>query len=286
MLLETNQINPRLLRCSYFNGYGFEPILKMSSRVCYDYELEYYVRTDGGIMVDGLYLPFKSGDINIRKPGQIVHGVAPYECYILCITMQGTDAQPDEEYLFGTQDAAQPLYQNELLSALPNKLTPEKPLYIQQLFKEIYGVSRQQTPLNLFKENTLIYELLYELFRQCDYESAGFRSVNPLIIQAVNYINSHFCEEINIMQLVEKSHLSKAYFHKCFREYTKTTPAALILDLRVEKAKTLLCMTNNPISEIAFVCGYLDSVYFSYLFKRQAGSSPTQYRCQHSQPLE
>lgn len=282
VLLETNQINPRILKCSYFNGYGFNQVMRMASRVCYDYELEYYIKSDGGIIVDDQYIPFQAGELNFRKPGQVVCGVTPYECYILCIRMCGNDMVFNQDYGFGTPQDAQPLYENALLSSLPNKLSPAKSQVILQLFKEIYAASRQKTQWDIFKQNKLIYELLYELLHQCNCETSIFKSVNHQVMSAFNYINKHFCEEINIMQLIKESGLSKAYFHKCFKEYAKTSPFALLMDLRIEKAKTLLCVTDNTISEIAVACGYFDNAYFSFLFKRHTGNSPTQYRSQHA----
>ena len=77
MRLTTQYLNPIVLRCAYFDGYRFSSEEKMESRSVYDYEIELYLRSGGGIEIDGRFVPFQAGDVNIRKPGQQVKGVLP-----------------------------------------------------------------------------------------------------------------------------------------------------------------------------------------------------------------
>ena len=91
MELPTQYLNPTLLCCYYFDGYALEPGRAMPERTVYDYELEYFVKSDGGIYVDGRFYPFKAGEMSLRRPGQVVRGVAPYACYTLCVDMLGND---------------------------------------------------------------------------------------------------------------------------------------------------------------------------------------------------
>lgn len=78
-VLPTPFLTPALLRCSHYDGYTGEAARPESYaiRAVYEYELEYYIRSEGGIRVDGRYLPFSAGEINFRKPGQVVQGVPP-----------------------------------------------------------------------------------------------------------------------------------------------------------------------------------------------------------------
>lgn len=78
-VLPTPFLAPALLRCSHYDGYTGEAARPESYaiRAVYEYELEYYIRSEGGIRVDGRYLPFSAGEINFRKPGQVVQGVPP-----------------------------------------------------------------------------------------------------------------------------------------------------------------------------------------------------------------
>lgn len=278
MNLSTHDINPRLLRCAYFNGYETKENVKMSKRICYDYEIEYYINSNGGIMVDGKYLPFQAGEINIRKPGQVVCGIAPYECYIICIDMKGNALKKDD-YSFGTEENAQPRYQNALLQLLPNRFIPSQKEIILSTIRELIVVSQNKSDLDIMHVNLLLYQLLFEIFRQCDVNSKQ-RFTNVSVQKAIEYIRNHYCEDLCIQDMITQLGLSKAYFHRCFKNATKTTPVQMIQTLRIEKAKTLLCFTQNSISEVAGLCGFYDSVYFSAVFKKMTGVTPTEYRNQ------
>ena len=280
MRLATQQINPRLLRTSHFDGYEVVNTLKLLPRVCYDYEFEYYIRSDGGDMINGTFIPFKGGDVNIRKPGQEICGVAPYDCYIFCFSLNGTYQVPDG-YIFGFPQTASPRYDNPLLS-LPDKVSLQNHPHICTLFQELFLTSQNHDELSQFKANTLLYTILFELFQLTYTETGKYQSVNPKIIRAIESIKASFCDNINIMDIIRSTGLSKAYFNKCFKEYTSFTPSALILSLRMDKAKTLLCITNSPIAEVSLLCGYSDHVYFTYLFKKMTSVTPTQYRKLHN----
>lgn len=139
MKLGDTQFHPSLLRYGRFTGY-FEGIdekpVRWTKRICYDYEIEYYTKSDGGVWIDGKFVPFSKGDISVRKPGQCVAGVPPYNCYVLCFDACGSRYLPDG-YLFGDAAHAQPLYDHPVLNALPSKLSCPHEDRLIQLFEEI-----------------------------------------------------------------------------------------------------------------------------------------------------
>lgn len=274
--LETLNFNLNILRIGYFNSYEITGNPEMPQRTCYDYEIDFYLRSDGGIFCDGIWYPMHEGEINIRKPGEVVQGVGPYECYVLCFDLTGKT--PKEDYLFGTPNEAQCCYQNPLLSTMPHRMRPQKQQHFAKLFEALYHSFQQKDDYHIFRTKQLLHDILGEIFYQISYEHNLFSSVNPQVIHASQYIRANFCEAICIKELVKKSGLSNAYFHKCFKAYTGFTPLAFLMFLRIEKAKELLFLTNSDIYEIAAVCGYEDPVYFSCLFKKATGFTPTQYR--------
>lgn len=283
MKLETFDMNLKVLRVGYFDGYASFPVgSKVTPRTCYDYELEYYEKSDGGILCDGKKLPMHAGDVNVRKPGQRVQGVMPYRCYIICLHLTGGKATSD--YVFGSPNQAQPCYRNELLDSLPERLRVKDTPYIAKLFEQIYISFHQTNDLAVFQTQQHLYELLGALFEQTSSKEKLVNYVNPHVMQAAQKIRRSFTEPFNVGQMIEDSGLSRAYFHKCFKLYTGHTPTKLLLLLRMERAKELLCLTDLPIAEVAMECGYNDPVYFSHLFRRQVGQTPSAYRQSRQTP--
>lgn len=68
------------------------------------------------------------------------------------------------------------------------------------------------------------------------------------------------------------------YICNLFAKYLQTTFSAYMTELRMEKARELLCQTDKPIKEIAIICGYNDYFYFCRVFREQHSRTPTAYR--------
>lgn len=98
------------------------------------------------------------------------------------------------------------------------------------------------------------------------------------IAKAVSYIENHFMEDISIHLLAELSHYSKRHFIRIFSETYQTTPLNYIITLKIRHACALLKESSLPVSNIALLCGFNDSNYFSRIFKKQMGITPTHYR--------
>ena len=95
---------------------------------------------------------------------------------------------------------------------------------------------------------------------------------------SVSYIREHFTEDIDKETLAAMDGLRPSRYHEVFRRVMGTTPAGYICGLRMAKARGLLLDPDLAIGEIAALCGYDDPLYFSRVFRRECGVSPTEYR--------
>lgn len=96
-----------------------------------------------------------------------------------------------------------------------------------------------------------------------------------------NFMHEHLHERITLDQLAELSGLSSAHFATRYREATGVSPIQHFLHLKVEQACRLLDTTDRSFARISRMLGYDDSYYFSRLFKKIMGQSPTDYRLTH-----
>jgi transcriptional regulator GlxA family with amidase domain len=91
-------------------------------------------------------------------------------------------------------------------------------------------------------------------------------------------MKSNLREQLNLDTLAASVNLSKYHFVKRYREITGTTPINRFIQMKIERACYLLDTTYKEIKEIAFELGYEDSYYFSRVFRKQIGVSPSYYR--------
>ncbi len=98
------------------------------------------------------------------------------------------------------------------------------------------------------------------------------------IDKAASYFNEHYSEQINIDAYAEEHHFSTSWFIRNFKLYTGFTPMQYILSKRIYNAEALLQNTQYTVTEIAQIVGYDNPLYFSRVFKKQKGLSPTDYR--------
>ncbi len=94
----------------------------------------------------------------------------------------------------------------------------------------------------------------------------------------IEYIHTHLYESISVSELAMECSMSSSYFIHRFKNYTGTSPHSYQTQLRLERAKELMGSTTMNISEIAQAVGYDSPLYFSRLFHRYSGLSPSQYR--------
>ncbi len=124
--------------------------------------------------------------------------------------------------------------------------------------------------------------LLHQLFILISRETADGHKVNPHtqneLEQALRYFNQNYNKEINIDDYAASRHMSTCWFIRCFKQYNGITPMQYILSLRISNAQYLLDNTSYNVSEIASIVGYDNPLYFSRLFRKQTGLSPSEYR--------
>ncbi len=99
-----------------------------------------------------------------------------------------------------------------------------------------------------------------------------------LVRQAMAYIHEHYAEPLSRADLAQHVALSEDYLTDCFRKELGVTPITYINRYRINQAKLLLAETYKTVTEIALDVGFSDSSYFSRVFRRETGMSPTDYR--------
>ncbi len=92
------------------------------------------------------------------------------------------------------------------------------------------------------------------------------------------YIEKHYKEELGIQDVAELFNYSEAYFCKIFRQCFDKSFTTYLMEYRINKAKELMMDLRYNIKDIGTEVGYRDSNYFSKIFKKAEGMTPTEFR--------
>ena len=98
------------------------------------------------------------------------------------------------------------------------------------------------------------------------------------IERAVHYFNENYNKPISIEQYAQEHLMSVNWFIHSFKEVMNVPPMQYIVSLRISAAKGYLENSNKNITEISNIVGYENALYFSRLFKKYTGMTPSEYK--------
>ncbi len=220
------------------------------------FELMYYIEGESVISFNGkkyemmpnniLYLPkgIENDDysIYINKPVKL------YNIYF-----DTDDTLPDHPMIFTTKSGE--------ISALFEKLfrawISKKDGYYYKSMRYIYQIAENLKKIQTGYNNKTRFEYL---------------------LPSEEYMSMHYCDyKFNIEEFVNLSGLSYSYLKKIFIQKYGVPPVKYINSLKIKRACELLDTGRFTVSEIADICGFENTYYFSNVFKNYIGVSPKNY---------
>ncbi|MFO7671464.1 MAG: AraC family transcriptional regulator [Bacteroidales bacterium] len=104
------------------------------------------------------------------------------------------------------------------------------------------------------------------------------KRVEKIIRSACFELREKVEEKMDFQLYAENYHMGYSYFRKMFKQYTGFAPVQYHLNLKIQKAKELLIYTDQSVKEIASNLGFQSIHYFSRIFKKKTGHSPSEIR--------
>ena len=126
-------------------------------------------------------------------------------------------------------------------------------------------------------------ETVNDMLREyCTYvQRYSLKKYSPLVQKVINQINLNLSSQLSLKNLAAMCFISPSYLSYLFKQETGQTLTDYINTQRVERAARRLYSTNDSIAVIAESVGILDVNYFTKIFKKSTGMTPTAYRKSH-----
>ena len=102
-------------------------------------------------------------------------------------------------------------------------------------------------------------------------------ATQQIVWYAMAYIHTHYADSVSFQELANEANISASYLTRCFHKTLGITPVVYLNRYRVNQAKRLLAKRQQSISEVAWAVGFTDTSYFSRVFRREVGMSPSDY---------
>lgn len=203
---------------------------------------------------------------------------------------------PHKQYSFSESDSLQYynfFVDNVQLPMLSRNTISNRPYEVHR-FNDTNNPCFQsiQEILKEFREKDYAYyQRIYALFTQTFIDilrlcriSAEHRDTTVIlnneqrILDVKDFIDAHYSEDISLDMLAKKSYLTKTYFLKQFKLIVGISPMKYLTNVRIAQAKLLLAKSNDSVSEISLAIGFNNPVYFTEVFHKLVGVSPSEFR--------
>ncbi|MDR2900359.1 MAG: response regulator [Treponema sp.] len=158
-----------------------------------------------------------------------------------------------------------------------------------KIVEELGGNIKDIIPftLNRFEINDILSsrEIFYKKIKTLLDAVIDFRDsrqggkYNTMILKAKDYIDRHYMDEgISLHTVASHVNFSQNHFSTIFSQETGGNFIEYLTKVRIEKAKELLINSNLKSADIAYEVGFSDPHYFSFIFKKNTGISPREFR--------
>lgn len=150
--------------------------------------------------------------------------------------------------------------------------------------RKILDVMRNEEDFYLVEAHGLLAAFLAEVARENpgkgERADGGLEEgkTSAMLARALEYINSHYEEDIKIKELADWCHISETHFRRMFSAYTSMSPLEYINQIRIKNACEYLKKTDDSIGVIAAKCGFTTNSTFNRNFRHLLGVTPMEWR--------
>jgi transcriptional regulator GlxA family with amidase domain len=101
---------------------------------------------------------------------------------------------------------------------------------------------------------------------------------SALVKRTIAYLQQHYVRPLSRQEVARAIGVTEGYLSRIFRQEMALSPWDYLARYRVRRAKELLRSSNAAVSDVALQVGFDDSAYFTRVFHKHTGCSPSKYR--------
>ena len=152
--------------------------------------------------------------------------------------------------------------------------------YLKRFSMILENLEKGWTYPNMVMASANLHKLLAWVYLKKQHDAAGLERVSTEVrVQAVaDMVEENPQNNVSVLEMARAANLSNSRFRELFKALIGMSPKQFCLHVQIEKAKQLLASSELCIHEIAQRVGTPDSHYFSRIFSRKVGVSPSEYR--------
>ncbi|MDD5596336.1 MAG: AraC family transcriptional regulator [Victivallaceae bacterium] len=236
-------------------------------RIQNDFDIWYITEGRGAVKINNRWINLQPGDLVVMKPGESYQQEKADEdqslhVYVLHVT------------LFGPGNAEA---ENRLKAACPRKFNLLYHPHLESLFAKLLTAYTLKESGYLLTVRSIALSIIAILFEHLRNRAAERCSVNYKMINRVrDFIEENYASDLSLEEMAKVSGFSFTYFSKLFREYFAVSPVNYHIDYRLKMARLFLAKSDS-VTAASEKCGFRSVHYFSRLFKRRLGLSPSEF---------
>ncbi|PHA02513.1 AraC family transcriptional regulator [Bacillus pseudomycoides] len=147
---------------------------------------------------------------------------------------------------------------------------------IDTIFKRLVNSWNAKLPGYEFMTKTLLQQLLIAIYQNIKKQNRNY-STSLKVEKIIEYMHQNINSKITLTELSEMVQLSPTYLSRAFKDTTGYSVIEFFNKIKIDKAKELIIEGNKKVKEVAQTLGFADEFYFSRIFKRIEGISPSEF---------
>jgi YesN/AraC family two-component response regulator len=148
---------------------------------------------------------------------------------------------------------------------------------VEDIFRQMIQSWNTKLPGYEFVAKTLLQQLIIAIAQNTQKQSQNY-STSLKVEKIIKYMHQKINEKVSLSELSELVQLSPAYLSRAFKEITGYSIIEFFNKMKIDKAKELILEGDIKIKAVAQTLGFTDEFYFSRIFKRMTGISPSEFQ--------